>query len=146
MGLLYMSVTGETLLDMADCNHSYCLKTLLCVTSDEDRVLNIAAYLSQQAMELLLKHLLEISGVPYKKTHDIVELADMLPHGVIPDALKNELIDRGDTITKLETKTRDLKNFRPAMRNVEYSNNLYERIRISLDSTDGIIHSMSLED
>lgn len=100
-------MNDRTLLDIAKAN----LKAANCVLTqktDDELFINIAAYHLQQTTELTIKHVLEINGVKYPKTHDISDLLDLVPEGI--NYFEN-ISDLADTITMMESKTRYLKNY-----------------------------------
>lgn len=110
------SKARETLYDRARSNYKFACKNFEFKTDDEFR-LNLVGYLLQQALELHLKHLLEINGIRYPKTQNIEELLYLLleevPHGkdyfISSDLNALELFS--GTITSWESKTRYIKNF-----------------------------------
>ena len=66
----------RSLLDMAEIN----LKTAKSIAqfkTDDELFLNIVAYHIQQAIEMAIKHTLELEGKPYPYTHNIDELMEL---------------------------------------------------------------------
>ena len=104
----------ETLLDRAKLNYKMAEKNFDFILED-DVYLNLVGYLLQQSLELALKHLLEINGIKYPKTHSIRDLIEMLPEGYSTSDI--EVIS--DTVTSWESKTRYIKNFRLSKRQLE---------------------------
>ena len=110
------SKAKETLYDRAKSNYKFACKNFEFKTDDEFR-LNLVGYLLQQAIELHLKHLLELNGIRYPKTHNIEELLYVLLEEVeggreyfLPSDLNTLELFAG-TITSWESKTRYIKNF-----------------------------------
>lgn len=68
----------------------------------DDIYLNLTGYLLQQTLEIYLKHHLEVNGIRYPKTHDIVVLINMLPDDI---ELDEHLVLFAGTITTWESKT-----------------------------------------
>ena len=104
---------SDTLLDLAKTNLNVA-KKLYSMKDDDDRMLNIVAYHLQQFFELFLKHGLELSGVKYPKTHDIMSLLELMPEGKF-----DILLPWCGTITEMESKTRYVKNYRMSQRIIE---------------------------
>jgi len=77
---------------------------------EDDLYLNVAGYHLQQAVELALKHILELAGIRYPKTHSISELLAMIPETI--QISRSVLITLQDTLTSWEAKTRYIKNYR----------------------------------
>jgi HEPN domain-containing protein len=50
----------------------------------DDSLAAVACFHSQQAVEKLLKALLVFAGVPFARTHDVIQLVQMLPHDLAP--------------------------------------------------------------
>ena len=63
----------ETLLDIAKRN-LVTAETMLKLVEADDGYLNVVGYHAQQAIELAIKHYLEIHGIRYPMTHDISQL------------------------------------------------------------------------
>ncbi|MFC2343635.1 MAG: HEPN domain-containing protein [Negativicutes bacterium] len=94
---------------MTSAVHLYRYKT------DDAILLNIVGYHLQQAVELALKHCLEMEGKDYPKTHDI---NDLLAHfSAAADWETLELL--APKITELETRTRYDKDFSANVKIVE---------------------------
>lgn len=76
---------------------------------EDDYFLNVAGYYMQQSAELYLKHYLEINGINYPKTHDLMSLINLLPENSI--TIPNNFLLFAGTITTWEARTRYIKNF-----------------------------------
>lgn len=50
----------------------------------DDSLAAVACFHSQQAVEKLLKALLVFAGVPFARTHDVIQLVQMLPRDLAP--------------------------------------------------------------
>lgn len=123
---------GETYLDIADFNYETSLKILREDPLPNGRSANMAYYFSEQAIELLLRHLLEESGAEWGDTQqewDPAILVSLLPSGLLPQSLTKELQERGTGMLNIAQKSMGCVNFRPARQDVDYSLDLYRRIR-----------------
>lgn len=108
---------------MTSAVHLYRYKT------DDAILLNIVGYHLQQAVELALKHCLEMEGKDYPKTHDI---NDLLAHfSAAADWETLELL--APKITELETRTRYDKDFSA---NVKIVERIFAAARQFLDWVD----------
>jgi HEPN domain-containing protein len=90
--------------------------------SDED-YMDIACYHAQQAIEKLLKFIIEISGVEYPKTHDITRLLvaiETLPGIILPDTL----IMMSETLTLWESSSRYRDIFKATIRQLEIASKI----------------------
>ena len=99
---------SETLLDRALRNFKAAQVNYQYRTDDEF-FLNLTGYLLQQATELALKHVLEINGIKYPRTHNIDELLGLLP--VSLGYRLDNLFMMSGTITNWESKSRYIKNY-----------------------------------
>lgn len=88
----------------------------LKATSD-DMFVNMIAYHIQQAVEKLIKYLIERKGKRYPKTHDITELIDTCEE--ISIVIPQEIIENDVLITKWCTQTRYNINFKASVRKIE---------------------------
>lgn len=105
---------NRSLLDIAVMNFNVACELHQNKTDDPIR-LNIIGYHLQQAAELALKHILEMEGKNYPRTHDIGDLIGLLNY---PEALSDmELLSA--KITEMEAKTRYDKDFSANIRIVE---------------------------
>lgn len=103
----------DTLLDIAKSNLASA-KLLYQYKTDDEIRLNTVGYLLQQAIELALKHHLEMNGIDYPRTHDIDSLLALCEDGEF-----KELEPWAETITAMESKTRYIKNYRLVVRKVD---------------------------
>lgn len=78
---------------------------------EDEELITIAGYHIQQALELAIKHVLSLNGVPNQKTHDIDQLIVYAESNEIELYLPNELRERADIISQWETKTRYVMGF-----------------------------------
>ena len=98
-----MSDKENTLLDMAIRN----LRTkeaLEMIYPDDDGYTNIMGYHLQQTIELALKHVLEVHGIKYPRTHDISDLVVRIPETY--RSITEEIDVRSREISHLEAETR----------------------------------------
>ena len=105
----------ETLLDRAHALFGAAKMNYSHIEID-DIYLNLTGYLLQQTQEIYLKHHLEVNGIRYPKTHDIVVLINMLPDDI---ELDERLVLFAGTITTWESKTRYIKNYFLEKKNLE---------------------------
>ena len=117
----------DTLLDLAKSNLSSA-KLLYRYKDDDEIRLNTVGYLLQQAVELALKHHLEVSGIDYPKTHDIDSLLALCE----PDEFQ-EIEPWAEAITAMESKTRYIKNYRLALRKVDQIMKLAEEVIVKIE-------------
>jgi len=111
----------RTLLDMAAENLK-AKDAILEKYPDDDGMLNYAGYHLQQAIELMLKHVLEMHGIKYPRTHDIGDLVDLLPDPYTEIA--EDIGDNARDITHLESNTRYRKDYFVSSRLVAKVSNL----------------------
>ena len=76
---------------------------------DDDGFTNIMGYHLQQTVELALKHVLEIHGIKYPRTHDISDLVMKIPEPY--RSITEEIDMRSREISHLEAETRYNKNY-----------------------------------
>jgi HEPN domain-containing protein len=119
-------MNDETLLDKAYANLELYIMIIKYLSGD-DLQLNFAAYHLQQALELGIKHKLELSGVKYPPTHDITDLLDLCAYDVDSD-----LYTYSATITKWESKTRYVKGYRLALRQLEKGESLIRKYLLEI--------------
>ncbi len=110
----------ETLLSKAYTNFR-AAELLINTDLGDEGTLNIAGYLMQQTVELSLKHIIEMNGFDYPKTHDISVLLDNIDEKCT-HKVDNDIIDKlylmSGTITQMESKTRYIKNYLVSKRNI----------------------------
>ena len=107
---------NETLLDIAKRN-LYVAKLIFRQKNDDEGLLNNVGYNLQQAIELGIKHHLESNGIRYPMSHDIEELLDYVPDS--DRDLFSNIDSLAGSITRMEAKTRYVKNFRLSLRIIE---------------------------
>ena len=100
---------NETLLDKGRHN----LQVVdMCLGSEDDGLVTLLSYHLQQAAELYLKHHLEISGVPYRKTHDIKELLHQFDDSGVSRPYGYDILQQyAAQLTSYEAKPRYVKNY-----------------------------------
>lgn len=79
-----------------------CLKHI----TEDDAYMDMACFNAQQALELLLKHIIECNGIQAPKTHDIDDLIIYAETAGFKYSRVDELKGIADTISKWETKSR----------------------------------------
>lgn len=100
----------ETLLDRAVYNYVSAVKNYRYSLGDE-RDLNLVGYLLQQSCELTIKHFMEYNGIRYAHTHSIEDLLDDCVANNVPIQFDDSLYDFAPAISKWESKTRYIKNY-----------------------------------
>lgn len=94
--------------------------------NDED-FMDIACYHTEQAIEKLLKFIIELSGENYPKTHDITRLCaiiEKLPNIILPD----NLIMMSETLTLWEATSRYRDIFKATVRQLEITQKIFEEL------------------
>lgn len=124
----------KTLLEGAKANY-LAAEHLLTIKLDDENMINIIGYHLQQALELGIKHMLEINGIKYPKTHDITDLISL-----VPEEFQNIFSDvevYSEVITMWESKTRYVKNFLLACKSIEKIKPLINQCLINIDQIVG---------
>ena len=99
----------RTLLDMATINLKTA-KSIYKFKTDDELFLNIVAYHIQQAIEMAIKHELELEGKTYPYSHDIGELIE-LSSGLAEFEEYEKLYLTASQISEFESHTRYDKNY-----------------------------------
>ena len=73
-------------------------KIVFNFASDDEEQLNIVGYHLQQAIELAIKHILALNGVPFQKTHDIDQLINIADLNNIELYLPDYIKEKADTV------------------------------------------------
>lgn len=120
----------ETLLDIAVSNYRTALKNYRDSTGDE-REFNYVGYFLQQATELCIKHCLEMNGIRYSHTHDIEDLLDECDETGTEISYTEEFYNFAPAISKWESKTRYIKNYKLAERQVRQGFKLIHQFLVS---------------
>lgn len=132
---------NETLHDKAALNLR-AARMLHSVKETDESMINIVGYHVQQAVELELKHLLEINGVAYPKTHNIGQLMDALDESGVYTLLtsRTEILNQvnmfAGTFTEWESKTRYIKNFRLGIRQLDMGLEIATKLLAFEDKTN----------
>lgn len=108
----------ETLLDRARFNLEMAQYTLKKLDDGDERVLNVAGYQIQQAVELFLKHFLEVESTGFPFTHDIDVLIDLNIASNTSAVLTDDIKKISGTLTLWEAKTRYVKNYLASKKSV----------------------------
>lgn len=124
-GLLCLK--GETLLDRAVSNFRVALKNYRDSIGDE-RELNYVGYWLQQSAELCIKHCLEMNGVRYSHTHSIEDLLDECDENHVGLQYTDEFYNFAPAISKWESKTRYIKNYTLAEKQVRVGFQMVRRL------------------
>lgn len=133
-----MYLKEETLLDKAAGNYRIAVKLNKMFAGDELE-LNSIGYNLQQATELCIKHFLEINGFRYSHTHDIEDLLDECESCGVPIRVTDTFYDFAPAITKWESKTRYIKNYHLARRQVERGLKLVHDFLIDNGATEDML-------
>ena len=114
-------ITNDTLLGMAK-NNLTVAKEMYKLYPNDNGIVNLVAYHLQQAIELTLKHFFETHGIKYDRTHDISDLCSKIPDDYYE--LFRNIDIYASKITQMESKTRYLKSYSVATREVDLGFNL----------------------
>lgn len=136
-------ITNDTLLGMAK-NNLTVAKEMYHLYPDDNGIVNLVAYHLQQAIELALKHFCETHGIKYDRTHDIGDLCSKLPDEYYD--LFSEIDIYASKITQMESKTRYLKSYSVAAREINMGFNLANDIinkLTKLESEEDTINQQS---
>lgn len=129
--------TNETLLSKSYTNFK-AAELLLSTDLGDEGTLNIAGYLLQQTVELALKHIIEMNGFEYPKTHDISVLLDKIDE-VCTHKIDENIIDTlylmSGTITQMESKTRYIKNYLVSKRSISQVKELIIKLLPQIDKS-----------
>jgi HEPN domain-containing protein len=109
---------AQTLYDKAAANLSSARILFDYAGSDEEQ-LNIIGFHLQQAMELVLKYLLEQNGIEYPKTHDIDQLVRIGNEAQVDFRLPEYLEDHAEMLSQWEAKSRYVLGYAIEARKVE---------------------------
>lgn len=118
---------GESLHDRAVRNFNFACNTLNHLTGDDFEI-NMVGYHLQQAVELALKHELEMNGISYPRTHSIDVLLNAIPAGVLTNDLYDRLYLAAGTLTVMESQTRYIKDYFLSIKQVELVKPLVEEV------------------
>lgn len=125
----------ETLFSRAEGNFRYAVKNYLAFSGDELE-LNFIGYALQQAAELAIKHFMEINGVRYEKTHQIEDLLDSCESKNVPVKYTEEFYNFAPAVSKWESKTRYIKNYVLARKQLEKGMGLIREFFLMNGSTE----------
>lgn len=123
-------ITNDTLLGMAK-NNLTVAKEMYKLYPNDNGIVNLVAYHLQQAIELAIKHFFEMHGIKYERTHDISDLCAKIPDEYYE--LFREIDIYASKITQMESKTRYLKSYSVATREV----------KLGFDLATNIIHKLN---
>ena len=100
----------QTLLDKAIDNYEIAC-ALFELYADDEAKLNFVGCHLEQAVELFIKHTLEINGVKYKQTHDITVLMEQCQSAGLQIPGEEYIDDNSEMFTSWESKTRYIKDY-----------------------------------
>lgn len=92
----------------------------------DDAYLDLACFLTQQAIEFLMKAILSEYGVAYDKTHDILALLELLRSINFEFEQEDSLELLATTITDWEESSRYGKGIRTGVQTVQSVHNIYK--------------------
>ena len=98
---------------------------------DED-FMDIACYHTEQAIEKLLKFIIELSGEEYPKTHDITRLCAVIEKAKIV-TLPDNLIMMSETLTLWESTSRYRDIFKATVRQLEIAEKIFEELLSTIE-------------
>lgn len=102
---------ASTYYDKALSNFKAAKLLFVCAPNDEEQ-LNIIGYHLQQTIELIIKHIFSLNGIPFQKTHDIDQLISLAESNNIELYLPEYIREKADVISLWETKTRYTMGFK----------------------------------
>ncbi|WP_029541036.1 HEPN domain-containing protein [Selenomonas sp. AB3002] len=123
-------LTNDTLLGMAR-NNLTVAKEMYKLYPDDNGIVNLVAYHLQQTIELALKHFFETHGIRYDRTHDISDLCSKIPDEHYD--MFRDIDIYASKLTQMESKTRYLKSYSVAVR----------EIKLGFDLANGIIDKLT---
>lgn len=94
--------------------------------STDEYFLTLVCYLYQQSIEKLLKALLELRGIKYPFTHDIIDLYMKCTENGY--TLPAELEDYGAVITTWESKSRYSASIKVTLKQLDAAENIYKQL------------------
>lgn len=94
--------------------------------ADDDAYLDLACFNTQQAVEFLIKAILEENGKAYDKTHNIRYLLELLKDISFVFDKMEELENISDTVTQWEEKSRYGKGVKTMVQTVKRVQNMYD--------------------
>lgn len=97
----------------------------------DDAYLDLACFLTQQAMEFLMKAILLEHGIVYDKTHDILELLELLHSVNFEFEQEHSLELLATTITDWEENSRYGKGIRTGVQTVQRVHNIYKSMNVA---------------
>lgn len=106
-----MNNKNETLLDKAIQNLNCAITIYNSELIEDEAYLNYVGYHLQQAVELSIKHTLEMNGVEYSKTHDIEQLIQLANTNNVNLSITDYIDDKSEMLSSWEAKTRYIKNY-----------------------------------
>ena len=127
------TMTNDTLLGMAK-NNLTVAKEMYRLYPDDNGIVNLVAYHLQQAVELSLKHFFETHGIKYDRTHDIGDLCSKIPDDYYE--LFRDIDLYAAKLTQMESKTRYLKAYSVATREIKLGFDLANNIINKLTKLD----------
>ena len=107
-----MSNNYETLLDKAIQNLNCAEIIYNSELIHDEAYLNYVGYHLQQAVELSLKHMLEMNGVEAIRTHEIEQIIQLAKERNVDLMLTKFIYERAEMFTSWEAKTRYIKNYK----------------------------------
>lgn len=122
-------VTNDTLLAMAK-NNLMVAREIYKIYPDDNGMINIVAYHLQQTVELSIKHFFETHGIKYSRTHDISDLCSKIPDEYYE--MFSAIDNYASKLTQMESKTRYLKSYSVAVREIkkgfELANDIVDKL------------------
>jgi HEPN domain-containing protein len=100
-------------------------KNALTKASEDEAVLDVACFETQQAVEFLIKAILLENGIAYPKSHDIRFLLSLLEQVNFSFEKMDSLDLLADTITDWEENSRYGKGVRTTVQTVQRVHNIY---------------------
>ena len=98
--------------------------------SEDDIYVDMACYNTQQAVEFILKAILQENNVVYDRTHDIAFLLDLVNNTGFTFDKKDALESLADTITDWEQKSRYGDGIRTSVQTIQRVHNIYKDLEV----------------
>lgn len=102
--------------------------TALNKVAIDDAYLDLACFNTQQAIEFLIKSILEENGMGYDKTHNIRYLLELLKQTGFVFEKMDELENISDTVTQWEEKSRYGKGVKTLVPTVQRVHKMYDSL------------------
>lgn len=111
-------------------------KIIFTYAKGDEEQLNMIAYHLQQTIELAIKHILCLNGIPFQKTHDLDQLITTAKQNKVELYLPEYIKEKADIISLWESKTRYVMGFYVDLERISKTIVEVENYLIKLKSVD----------